>query len=203
MWPVLVFESPTFLATHSMSDPQNPRRTPRKKAPSLAPLYGAVGIAILAIIAVAMAQKDKDARADAEIRKPATTEVSNPFADLPAGGKVVPSPFNAGSNSLAASASGLLADSVWVEAKALAGQAKKTLLEATTADNAGDRKTYKIKAVQARDLFQRALDTTAQWEIDIEEAHGESDPQVNKVRALRSVWFDQRKKLRSVDVNDI
>jgi len=187
-----------------MSDQQAPRRTPRKKAPSLAPLYGAIGIAILAIIAVAMAQKDKDAREAAKNRVKATQEVSNPFADIPAGTKVIPSPFDSNSTgNLAPSATGLLGTAVWTAAQATAERAKKTLQEAKAADDAGNRKKYKRMAVEARDLYQEAIDSTAQWEYNISETHGEEDSQVSQVRSLRAVWFDQHKKLRSVDVNDI
>lgn len=189
-----------------MADQQSPRRTPRKKAPSLAPLYGAVGIAILAIIAVAMAQKDKDARSEAAKNTSNTTgsEVANPFADVPAGGKAVPSPFDSsGSKSLNPSAAGLLGATVWMEAIATAERAKKLLTEANVADRGGDRATYKRKALEARELFHGALEATAQWEYDISEKHGEEDSKVKTVRSLRNVWFDQRKKLRSVDVNDL
>jgi len=187
-----------------MSDQQAPRRTPRKKAPSLAPLYGAIGIAVLAIIAVAMAQKDKDAREAAKNRVKPTQETVNPFDDIPAGSKVVVSPFESGSSGdHTPSATGLLAAAVWTEAKASAEKAKTTLQEANAADQAGNRKKYKRLAVEARDLYQEAIDSTAQWEYDISEEHGESDSQVSKVRSLRATWFDQHKKLRSVDVNDI
>ncbi len=183
---------------------QSPRRTPRKKAPSLAPLYGAVGIAILAIIAVAMAQKDKDARNAAKNKTQPVQETTNPFADVPAGTKPVPSPFDSGGTaSHTPAAEGLLSEPVWIGAKAKAELGKKALAEANAADKVGDRKQYKLMAVIARDYFQEALDQTAEWEYEISETHGESDDQVSKVRALRSVWFDERKKLRTVDVNDI
>ncbi|MCP5021173.1 MAG: hypothetical protein GY930_05290 [bacterium] len=189
-----------------MSDPRPQRRTPRKKTPSLAPLYGAIGIAILAIVAVAMAQKDKDARSEAA-KKPSNStakETSNPFADVPAGGKVVPSPFSSSSSKgLDPSATGLLEATVWTEAIATAERAKKRLMEAKAADRDGDRSTYKRKALEARELFHGALEATAQWESDISKKHGEEDSKVKTVRSLRNVWFDQRKKLRSVDVNDI
>jgi len=190
----------------TMSNLQTPRRTPRKKAPSLAPLYGAIGIAILAIIAVAMAQKDKDARSDASKQAPVDTvdEDSNPFADIPAGTKVVPSPFDSSpSSNSTPSATGLLTAPVWITALADAEQAKTLLQAANAADRKGDRATYKKKALEARELFHKALEATAQWEYDISEAHGEADERVSKVRSLRNVWFDQRKKLRLIDVNDI
>jgi hypothetical protein len=187
-----------------MSNPQSPRRTPRKKTPSLAPLYGGIGIAVLAIIAVAMAQKDKDARAEADNKAPVVNENSNPFADLPPGGKAVPSPFGGeGSGSFSPSMEGLLAAPVWAEAITLSERAKVLLKEANEADQAGDRKTYHSKALEARELYHSALEATAEWEIEISEAHGEADAKVSQVRALRSIWFDQRKKLRSVDVNDL
>ncbi|MDF1837162.1 MAG: hypothetical protein P1V35_04785 [Planctomycetota bacterium] len=187
-----------------MSESQSPRRASRKKAPSLAPLYGGIGIVILAIIAVAISQKDKDARDAAKNREQPVQESSNPFADIPAGTKVVPSPFESGSSaSHSPSATGLLASAVWVEAKAKAELAKTTLQEAKAADEAGDRKKYKRMAVEARDLYSAAIDSTAQWEYDISESHGESDSQVSTVRSLRATWFDQHRKLRSVDVNDI
>ncbi len=190
-----------------MPDPQPQRRAPRKKAPSLAPLYGAIGIVIVAIIAVAMAQKDKDARAEAD-KSPSTStsnKTSNPFADVPAGGKAVPSPFGSSSSKggLNPSAAGLLGATVWTEAVATAERAKKLLTEARVADRDGDRSTYKRKALEARELFHGALEATAQWEYDISEKHGEEDSKVKTVRSLRNVWFEQRKKLRSVDVNDI
>lgn len=187
-----------------MSNEPSPRRTPRKKTLSLAPLYGALGIVILAIIVVAMAQKDKDARADSAKKTPTTNESSNPFADVPRGGKVIPSPFDTGaSDGTTTSAGALLQATVWVNAMASAEKAKQLLLEANEADRLGDRATYKKKAVEARELFHGALEATAMWEIEIEEAHGESDSQVSKVRSRRSIWFSQRKKLRKVDVNDL
>ncbi len=189
-----------------MSNQQTSRRASRKKAPSLAPLYGAMIIVILAIVAVAMSQKDKDARSDAANSKSSGTvnEKSNPFDDVPAGGKVVPSPFGApGSKSHNPSVSGLLAASVWTEAVSTGEKAKVLLQEANLANKNGDRSTYKKKALEARELFHAALEATAQWDYDIAESHGEEDSQVKQVRSLRNVWFDQRKKLRSVDVNDL
>ncbi|MCA9000524.1 MAG: hypothetical protein KDB61_01280 [Planctomycetes bacterium] len=181
------------------------RRAPRKNAPSLAPLYGAIGLAILAIVAIALAQKDKDARADAE-NQPASTsnEVANPFADLPPGGKPIPSAFDTESlGSFKPSAEGLLANPVLTAAIEKSERAKALLKEASEASAKGDRKTYHEKALEARELYHAALEETAEWEYEISEAHGEADAQVGKVRALRSIWFDERKKLRSVDVNDL
>ncbi len=189
-----------------MSNLNSPRRTPPKKTFSLAPLYGAMGIVILAIVAVAVAQKDKDARTDAT-KQPATVDAnknSNPFADIPAGTTVVPSPFDSTvAQDNTPSTNELLSAVVWTDAIKSAERAKKLLQEASAADRLGDRSTYKRKALEAREMFHTALEATAQWEYDISETHGESDSQVRAVRSLRGVWFSQRKKLRLIDLNEL
>ena len=182
-----------------MSDPQTSRRKPAKKGPSLAPLYGAIGIAILAIVAVALAKNKQKEHDDAQAGKGSPTEqAANPFDEVlnqsKASGKTTtgtPSP------------EGLLSDPKWLAALTTGEQAMAKLKVARDADEAGDRAKYKKLAVEARDLFDKALDDTAEWELTLVDTHGEGDPRVAKILAQRNLWNAARKKLRKVDVNDL
>ncbi len=185
---------------------ERPRRKGPSKSSSLAPLYGGVLIAIMAIVAVALSKNAKQAKSDRDAQvptKPAVTS-DDPFADLNLEDDYTPSSNLASDGKvLPASPADLLSEDGWLKAEDLAKQAKAKLKTANDADDAGNRKLYKERAVAARDLYDKALDDTVEWEIAIVEAHGEKDKRVARVLSERNSWLSARKKLRKVDVNDL
>ena len=173
----------------------------------MAPLYGGLLIAILAIVAVALSKNDKQAREDHEdkvAKKGPDEPKSNPFeglvdeygatpkskAEVPEGEQLPPSPRD------------LLSNEIWETAEENGEQGKAMLKSAYGAEDAGNHALYKERALKARDLFDLALDSTVEWEIEIVEAHGESDRRVGQVLADRNTWFTLRKKLRKVEIKD-
>ena len=192
-----------------MTESERPRRA-RSKSPSLAPLYGGILIAILAVVAVALSKNAKEEQGERDQKKAAQKAAqeskSNPFEGIVSEDGVTPSKSSKqGSdpeNDLPASPTDLLSNEIWQAAEENAAKGKDMLKSAYEADDAGNRPLYKERALAARDLYDLALDGTVDWEIEIVRAHGESDPRVARVQSARNKWFNQRKKLRKVEIKD-
>ena len=178
-----------------MSEERTQRARRSSKAPSLAPLYGGVVVAIMAVVAVALAKKND--RAIEESKTPQTQESSptgNPFSRSA-------SPSSGSSKTGNPSAPDLLQSDVWISALETAEQATAKLREAREKRDAGDTEAYIDLGIEARALFNQALDDTVQWELDLIDAHGEDDPQLKKIASERAKWSKQRKELRHVDIS--
>lgn len=172
-----------------------PERRRTKRGPSLAPLYGGMLVAILAIVVVALAKKNDKAREGAEqpVVEDDPAPRGNPFSrtarskngeDATASYETAPSD--------------LLQSQVWIDALGTAEEGLIALRAAREKRDAGDQGGYIDGAVHARDLFNQALDDTVEWEMGLVEKHGEQDPLVRKVQEERAKWFQHRKSLRQV-----
>jgi len=178
-----------------MSEERSQRAKRSSKAPSLAPLYGGVLVAIMAIVAVALAKKNDDAIEEHNQPKAQDESPSgNPFSRTAKSSGTTSKPGNpAGAD--------VLQDPVWTTALETAEQGVIKLREAREKRDAGDTENYIDLGIEARDLFNQALDDTVQWELDLIDAHGEDDPQLKKVAKERAKWSKHRRELRHVDIS--
>ena len=123
---------------------------------------------------------------------------ADPFADIADEGS--PEKGAAGSRMRVTSLApeGMLRDPVWRGALQLAEEATGLADEAEGARKAGDTVAFRAKAVEAKELFQKAIDATVQFEIDCIEKYGETDRLVRQMVRARSLWISQRTKYRSI-----
>lgn len=80
---------------------------------------------------------------------------------------------------------------VWTAAVELAAEAQMAYEAAEEAHRRADREALNRHGGEARALYDRALEDTALFETEIQEAHGERDPEVRSIVATRSTWFDR------------
>jgi hypothetical protein len=80
---------------------------------------------------------------------------------------------------------------VWTAALELAAEAQVAYEAAEEAHRRADREALNRLGGEARTLYDRALEDTALFESEIQAAHGERDPQVRAIVAMRSTWFDR------------
>lgn len=166
----------------------------------MAPLYGGMVVAILAVVAVALAKKNDKAREAAQTPqiKEEPEPVGNPFSRTAKPsqlkGDTEPSP-----EGLPPAPPDLLEAQVWIDAQATAERGLVALRAAREKRDAGNIQGYVKGALEARELFNQALDDTVQWDLDVVEAHGETDPLVQRMQKKRNEWFKHRKSLRKVE----
>lgn len=80
---------------------------------------------------------------------------------------------------------------VWTAALELAAEAQVAYEAAEEAHRRSDREALNRHGGEARALYDRALEDTAEFETEIQAAHGERDPEVRSIVATRSTWFDR------------
>ena len=76
-------------------------------------------------------------------------------------------------------------------ARKLAAQGEKLLVDARTADAAGDSSKASALRKQAHRVFNQAFEDTAVWEMEIEAAYSDRDRQVEAIKKVRSRWMDK------------
>ncbi|MEZ6002895.1 MAG: hypothetical protein R3F17_04720 [Planctomycetota bacterium] len=184
-----------------MKEERSERRPRAKKGPNLTPILIGAVVVLMAVVAVALANKDKRAReAAAAANSKDDGMPSNPFAQSGSSGS---SQTKADGTALEVSPADLLENDSWKSAQATAAKAYAKLKEAREFEDAGKRAEFKEMAVQARDLFDQAQEQVAAWEEEIVDKYGDRDPRVKKVTEETAKWLKVRKNLRKVDVNDL
>ncbi len=185
------------------------RRQQRQNKPDLTAIYAFMGIAIAAILTAAfVAQQRKASEQGKAQAAPQTQPEDNPFADLAATPPKVPTrrPSSSSSKSSKKQLTDLappsvLSAAVWMEARSQADIAMKLLGEAELAKKKDQYALYEQKAVAGREILDKQLENTADWEAELFEQYGDNDRIVDKVSAIRSRWFKQVGKYRKVKVN--
>lgn len=80
---------------------------------------------------------------------------------------------------------------LWKQAQRAAVRAEGLYQEAVQAHRDGDRSLLNARGAEAKALFNRALEDTAEFEAELLETYGERDASVEAIMAERSVWFDR------------
>lgn len=179
------------------------RRTRQRRGSPATSVLPFVALLLLAGGAIAVAGwvngvKRAEARAEAERAEKATHEAekADPFATVPDERPPRSKSDPAYGWGDTAAPEGLLADPVWIQARALADRGVAYGREALEAKEREDYAEYNAKGTQAREAFDEALEATAEWELGLIEKYGDTDEQVRKIVRARSDWFDQLKKFR-------
>ena len=191
----------TRSSSRAPEDGQEGRRGPARAA-SKAP--GALAISafvllVLVVGAAGWASRNKQPSGGGQIEPAPQLEApADPFADI--ADEDSPEKGAAGSRMRVTSLApeGMLRDPVWRGALQLAEKAAGLADEAEGARKVGDTATFRAKAIEARDLFQKAIDATVQFETDCIEKYGETDRLVRQLVRARSLWISQRTKYRSI-----
>ena len=185
------------------------QRAARPAKISTAPLFLFLGlVALLGVILGLVGRINKKKIEEAEIASEQRVieqeekAAVNPFADLPQevalgdgsrGGRWATAfPREANPTGLEAEEVWQLAldqaDAAWV----LSDHARKALV-------AEDEGRFDSKSRDARLAFQKALDGTSDWELQMIADHGDRDPQVRKIIRTRDEWDDQVQRLRKTE----
>ncbi len=161
---------------------------------------GAFALLIVAIGAAGWASRNTFSASSAEDVAPGTAPKVDPFADVPEENSPTGGGGSGSSRIMETNLApeGLLAEPTWRGAIDLVEQAFALSKEAETAKKSDDDALYRSKAIKAREVIQRALDATAEFEMNAQEKYGETDRLVRKVIRERQRWFDLRTKYRSL-----
>ena len=97
---------------------------------------------------------------------------------------------------------GIEADPTWQAALEIAHDAWALAEEAFDAKKRENFAVYNSKGHAAKEAFDRAIEMTAQWELDLIDEHGDADTPVRKIMRKRSEWFEQTRLLRKTKSGD-
>lgn len=157
------------------------RPEPPRTNPALVP--GLIALVLIAI-AVVVAVLNKKPAVDPAASAPRT----NPFADVPDEAPPPPREHKPGSN-LPMAPDSVVSEPAWLEAQKLAGEARKLYDAAVAAKAANDLSLAREKGVAAREMYDKAVESTAEWEEMLITQYNESDPKLRAIRETRSDWF--------------
>lgn len=151
--------------------------------PAVVPAIMALVLVVVAVIAAVLTRKPKE-------EAPAGPPKPKPFAEMPPEELPPPKVHKPASN-LPPAPDGLLAEPMWIEAKAIAAQARVLYDEAVKAKSSGDIALAADKGVAARKKYEAAVEMTADWEESVLSKYNENDAKVRAVKDERSDWFNK------------
>lgn len=165
----------------------------------MVPVFAGLGVVLVAALAVTLMIKKPSEAAEPE-QKPAAGAgtVQDVFSDVD---KTIEMPVRKGSKSAGLTNNappGLADHATFAEGRKLAAEATTLYDEAVAAQKAGDAATYAAKATEAREKFDRALEVTADWQIDLISKYSSKDVQVDAISKEIDRWQDKLKKVRKV-----
>ncbi|MBK8180176.1 MAG: hypothetical protein IPK67_15075 [Planctomycetes bacterium] len=172
----------------SSSSNDRSRSTKGGTNPAIVPGVMALVLIVVAVFAAVMTRKPK------EDPNAATTK-PKPFADMPPEELPPPKQHKPGSN-LPDAPDGLLTEPLWVEAKALAAEARLLYDETVAAKTKGDLSLAAEKGVAARLKYDKAAEMTAEWEESLLSKFNERDPKVSAIKSERTDWFNKMNWLK-------
>ena len=111
-----------------------------------------------------------------------------PFEDVPS---TRPGSSAGGQPNASFADSGLGDSAVWKRAVLAAEEAEELYQAAAQAHRDGERSLLNSRGAEAKALFNRALEDTAEFEAEIVETYGERDSGVAAIMAVRNRWFDR------------
>ncbi len=174
-------------------DEREPYRR-KQQAPNMLPMFA---LLLLAVVGIGFAGWVQGKKADAAITEQENKPVkTDPSKDMES---EAPPERGAATTKLRTTErapEGLEQVGLWQSALKVAARGHDLALEAETAKKAEDFDTFNAKGREAWEKFNKALEDTAEWEIEIEERFGETDRQVRKIKRERSKWFKQLGKYR-------
>jgi hypothetical protein len=165
----------------------------------MVPVFAGLGVVIVAALAVTMMIK-KPSEASETTQQPAagSSTVQDVFSDID---KTVPTPMRKGGKGRATTNNappGLAENAAFAEGRKLAAEATTLYDEAVAANKAGDRDTYAAKASLAREKYERALEVTADWQINLIAEWTSTDVQVEAISKEIEGWHEKLNKVRKV-----
>lgn len=165
---------------------ERPRRPSRSKNTGF-PVGPALGVVALVALAYFGSQLVAQGEAAPPPKKPAYV----PFADVPV--EAPPDPSNRpGARWVNNAPEGLAGSSpAFAAARRLAAQGEKLLVDARTADAAGDSSKARDLRKQAHTVYNQAFEDTAVWEMEIEGQFTDRDRQVEAIKKERSRWMQK------------
>jgi hypothetical protein len=163
-------------------------KSQRGPNPAVVPSLIALALIVVAVIAAVLTRKDKQPD-DAAAPKP------KPFADMPPEVPPPPKQNKPGSN-LPMAPDSILSEPVWIEAKALAADARTLYDAAVAARTAGDITLAAAKGSEARKKYEQAAELTAEWEESVLAQYNEYDPKVSGIKDERTDWFNKMQWLK-------
>ncbi len=174
-------------------------RPSRNQGPNLVPLLGVVAIVAVAGIGFAIyANNNKRPRHDAQDAGKAASEV-DPFAGVPEESGPYPmSPGGKRAGLVDHSPADLLDDPIWVAAATEANEWYVKHKQAQDAFKAKDNKTYLELGPKVLHAFEKLIEETAEWEVELIDKYGENDRRVSQIKAERDKWFAILRKYKGL-----
>ncbi|HTF89190.1 MAG TPA: hypothetical protein VK843_12325 [Planctomycetota bacterium] len=168
------------MASKSSSSDRGRSSAPRSN-PAVIPGLIAVVLIVVAIAVAVMTKKDKKADAPEPV-------ATSPFQDMP---PEVPPPAkeHKGGSNLPPAPDSITTEPQWIEAKALAADARELYEAAANAKAKGDIKLATEKGLAAREKYEAAVTMTADWEETILSQYNEYDSKIVAIHDARSDWF--------------
>ena len=166
---------------------QRPRRRPKKQGPPLVPILALIVVMAGAVYLARQAAQNKPEE------EPPKEEVraAEIFGDLPEEEPPDRSGFGQGGRKLTNTApAGLAENPTWIQAQEVAAEAAAVLTVAKGAKAAGDHAVWSEKGNEAKELYDKAIIMTADWEDELMAQYGDKDRQVKAIMNERSKWFD-------------
>lgn len=180
-------------------------RSQRQQKPDLTAVYAFMGLAIAAILTAAFAAQQRKAKEAGQAKPaPQAQPEDNPFADLDASQPTVPvrrSSTKSKKTLVDLAPPSVLSEAVWMKARSQADIAMKLIGEAELAKKKDQYSLFEQKAVAGREILDKQLENTADWESDLMDKYGDNDRIVDQVARTRSRWFKQVGKYRKVKVH--
>jgi hypothetical protein len=164
------------------------RGVQRGTNPALVPGIMALVLVAVAVMAAVLTRKEKDPVDDAP-PKP------KPFAEMPPE-QLPPPKVHPGASSLPMAPEGLQSEPTWVEAQAIAAEARVLYDAAVAAKGKGDASLATEKGVAARKKYEAAVEMTAEWEESVLAKYNEFDAKVRAIKDERTDWFNKMNWLK-------
>ena len=169
------------------SKPQSTGRRSAGAAPRSNPavIPGLIALVLIGI-AVGVAVMNKKPKVAVE----STTTKKTPFGDMPPEAAPAQRPKRAGED-LPSPPESISSEPMWVAAQASAEEGLVLYKEAMAAKSAGDVALANAKGKLAREKYDDAISSTADWEESILAQYNNYDGKVRTIKEKRTEWFNK------------